>query len=48
VALPPDKAYYEQKVKCLAELEALTEKGKIDLYYGDRAGMSTEGYYPYR
>ena len=32
---------------CLAELEALSEGGEIDLYYGDQTGVSTEGYVPY-
>lgn len=32
---------------CLKELETLSEQGKIDLYYGDQTGVSTEGYCPY-
>ena len=40
-------AFYDHKVKCLAELEALSRAGTIDLYYGDQTGVSTEGYCPY-
>lgn len=43
----PDKDLYEYKVRCLQELEALSQQGKIDLYYGDQTGVSTEGYCPY-
>jgi transposase len=32
---------------CLQELEALSQQGLIDLYYGDETGVSTEGYCPY-
>ena len=38
----PDKDLYEYKVRCLQELEALSQQGKIDLYYGDETGVSTE------
>lgn len=47
VAGQPDKAFYDEKVSCLKELEALSEQGTIDLYYGDQTGVSTEGYCPY-
>ena len=38
---------YEHKVECLRELEVLSTRGLIDLYYGDETGVSTEGYCPY-
>ena len=43
----PDKDLYDYKVRCLQELEALSQQGEIDLYYGDETGVSTEGYCPY-
>lgn len=38
---------YDFKVECLGELEALSARGFIDLYYGDECGVSPEAYIPY-
>jgi transposase len=38
---------YRFKVECLKELEKLSEKGQIDLFYGDESHICTEGYVPY-
>jgi hypothetical protein len=35
------------KLECLAELEQLSRRGLIDLYYGDESRVSLQGYVPY-
>ena len=35
------------KVECLAELEQLSRRGLIDLYYGDESRVCLQGYVPY-
>jgi transposase len=35
------------KVECLGELEQLSQRGLIDLYYGDESRVCREGYVPY-
>lgn len=42
-----DKAFYDSKVGQLALLEQRSERGEIDLLYGDEAQVSEEGYVPY-
>lgn len=39
--------YYESKVERLKELEKLSEKGEIDIFYGDESHVCSEGYVPY-
>lgn len=34
-------------MECLAELEELSEKGIIDIFYGDESQVCSEGYVPY-
>ena len=43
----PDKELYDYKVALLEQLESLSTRGLIDLYYGDETGVSTAGYCPY-
>lgn len=43
----PSPHFYEWKVKKLQELEELSIKGLIDLYYGDESHVCTQGYVPY-
>lgn len=38
---------YNHKVTQLSELEQLTQKGLIDLFYGDESHICSEGYVPY-
>ena len=38
---------YASKKADLQELESLSEKGLIDLFYGDESRVSSEGYVPY-
>lgn len=38
---------YQYKVECLAALEALSERGHIDLLYGDESGVSLTPCIPY-
>lgn len=38
---------YDYKVEKLAELEKLSKKGLIDLFYGDESHICSEGYVPY-
>ena len=35
------------RVECLAELERLSEQGRLDLFYGDESGVSLEPCVPY-
>ncbi len=35
------------KLECLAELEQLSRRGLIELYYGDESRVSLQGYVPY-
>jgi len=39
--------YYQCKVEKLKELEQLSQKGQIDLFYGDESHVCSEGYVPY-
>jgi transposase len=39
--------HYEAKVEKLTELEQLSVKGEIDLFYGDESHVCSEGYVPY-
>ncbi len=43
----PNPDIYEVKCECLAELEDLSERGLIDLYYGDESGVSLLPNVPY-
>lgn len=43
----PDTEEYAFKVQSLARLEALSQQGAIDLFYGDECGVSLRGYVPY-
>lgn len=43
----PSPQLYAYKTEKLQELEALFEKGAIDLFYGDESHICTEGYIPY-
>ena len=43
----PSPQLYAYKTEKLQELEALFEKGAIDLFYGDESHICTEGYVPY-
>lgn len=38
---------YALRAECLAELERLSERGHIDLFYGDESGVSLEPCVPY-
>lgn len=43
----PEPLYYAHKVQCLGELEALNERGLLDLFYGDESGVWSEPCVPY-
>ena len=43
----PDAALYDLRKQSLALLEKSSEKGEIDLYYGDESHVCEEGYVPY-
>lgn len=45
--LEPCPQVYKLKVECLAELEDLSRKGLIDLYYGDESRVCLEPCVPY-
>ena len=38
---------YALRAECLAELERLSERGDLDLFYGDESGVSLEPCVPY-
>lgn len=38
---------YALRAACLAELERLSEQGRVDLFYGDESGVSLEPCVPY-
>ena len=38
---------YALRIQCLAELERLSEQGRLDLFYGDESGVSLEPCVPY-
>ena len=38
---------YQHKIECLSELEDLSERKLIDLYYADETRVNMEGYVPY-
>ena len=38
---------YTLRVECLAELERLSEQGRLDLFYGDGSGVSLQPCVPY-
>lgn len=39
--------HYDLQVEKLQQLEQLSEKGTIDIYYGDETHVCSEGYVPY-
>lgn len=39
--------FYRHKVEQLKEIEALSEQGKVDLFYGDESHLCSEDYVPY-
>ncbi len=43
----PNADVYALRVECLAEMEQLSEQGRIDLYYGDQSGVSLDPPVPY-
>jgi transposase len=43
----PDDQFYHHQVEVIAELEHLSETGEIDLYYGDKSHVCSQGYVPY-
>ena len=38
---------YALRAECLAEIERLSEQGRLDLFYGDESGVSLEPCVPY-
>ena len=43
----PNAEVYSLQAECLAELERLSERGHLDLFYGDESGVSLEPCVPY-
>lgn len=43
----PLEEYYHYKVEQLRELEELSQKGKIEIFYGDESHVCSQGYVPY-
>lgn len=43
----PDAEIFAHKRWCLGQLEALSERGELDLLFGDASSVSSQGYVPY-